>query len=356
MLQRDTPSILVIGAGSIGLRHLRNLRDLGMRHLAACDVAPDHLAAAASEIDLETFNDIDEALSLFRPDAVFVCTPPVYHVPNALKAIRANAHVFIEKPLSVGPAGIANLVEEATRRRRVAMVGYNLRFHPGLLRIKQLLDDGELGRLLWVDAEFGQYLPDWRPGTDYRKAYTARRELGGGILLDLSHEIDYLMWLCGDVEQVNCFAGHLSTLDVDVEDTAKMLVSFTCGAVGHVHLDFVQQGYTRRCKVVGDQGTVELDLADSVLRVLKPGQTNSVVSNLHYKIQETYFDEVRHFLGLIESGEGDVTSLTASRSTLDVVLAAYQSAGIDRGQPERSQSGLVKGLVPNAEHELVEVR
>jgi predicted dehydrogenase len=325
----DRPSVLVIGAGSIGLRHLRNLRQLGVSRLAACDVSPERLANLRVELGVETFENSSWALKTFAPDAVFVCTPPVYHIANALDAVRVDAHVFIEKPVSVRPQGIDALVEEAGSRDRIVQVGYNLRFHPGLIRIKQMIEDQSLGRILWVDAEFGQYLPDWRPGTDYRRAYTARSELGGGILLDLSHEIDYLMWLCGAIEDVTCLSGRLSDLQVDVEDTAKMLVRFENGTIGHIHLDFVQHGYTRRCKVVGSEGTVELDLASGTMRFTRPGKADTT-SELDYEIQHSYVDEVRHFLELVSRGERDLTSLTSSQSTLEVVMAAYRSAGIER--------------------------
>ncbi|HEV7218930.1 MAG TPA: Gfo/Idh/MocA family oxidoreductase, partial [Terriglobales bacterium] len=133
-------SILVAGSGSIGRRHIKNLHKLGARKLAACDPDPERMAPMVSEFSVEPFPDFSSALAATKPDAVFICTPPIHHVTQALQAVRSPAHVFIEKPLSNNLDGIEDLVVEARLRGRVVQVGYNLRFHPGLRKLKELVE------------------------------------------------------------------------------------------------------------------------------------------------------------------------------------------------------------------------
>ena len=174
-------SVVVSGSGSIGRRHMANLRQLGIKKLSAVDPNEHRLRPVVDELGVDAFSDLDHALTQIKPDVVFICTPPVFHVPQALQALRGGADVFVEKPLSDRVEGTEEMSAEADERKRVLQVGYNLRFHPGVAKVKELLDQGAIGRVLWGRVEVGQYLPDWRPWQDYRQSYTARRELGGGM-------------------------------------------------------------------------------------------------------------------------------------------------------------------------------
>src|SRR6202035_2236334 len=236
-------SVLVAGAGSIGRRHLSNLKKLGLTQLAACDPHPERLEYAAAEFQTKCFAELETGLKEFKPYAVLICTPPVHHVAQALQALRTGAHVFIEKPLSDRIEGVEELRNEVAKRGAVVQVGYNLRFHPSLQKLKQLVDESAVGKILWANVEAGSYLPDWRPWQDYRKSYTARREMGGGILLDGSHEIDYVTWFFGAPQEVACMAGRVSELEVNVEDCATVLLRFPDGTRADVHLDFIQRSY-----------------------------------------------------------------------------------------------------------------
>src|SRR6202142_2394632 len=160
--------VLIVGCGSIGRRHAANLKSLGMEQLGFCDTSQEALQQCRKELHGEIFTDYAEALKQFRPDIALICTPPVYHVEQALAALQARAHVFIEKPLSHESSGIHVLIAEARRRDRNVQVGYNMRFQPGLKILKQLIDAGKIGRVLWLSAEVGPYLPDWRPWENYR--------------------------------------------------------------------------------------------------------------------------------------------------------------------------------------------
>jgi predicted dehydrogenase len=320
-------SILVLGAGSIGRRHLANLRALGVKRLAACDPDKQRLRHVASELGVDCFDDLQTALSDWRPVVVFICTPPVYHIEQALAAIRAGAHVFVEKPLSGRIAqDIDELEREANARNCLVQVGYNLRFHPGLQKIKELLDQGMIGEVLWAHAEAGQYLPDWRPWQDYRQSYTARSSLGGGILLDGSHELDYVLWLLGHPAEVLCMAGKVSSLEVDVEDCACVLLRMEHGAIVEIHLDFVQRGYSRHCKIAGEKGTLMWDFSAREVRCFDGGSKEWHSFPYSFEPNEMYLAEVRHFLDCIASGQRPHVGIREAVRVLHLVSAAKESA------------------------------
>src|SRR5258708_39222550 len=160
---------------------MANLRKLGVQRLAAVDPDAERLRPATEELGVAGFPDLAPALAAFRPQIVFICTPPAFHVEHALQSLRADADVFIEKPLSHCLDGVGELSSEASNRGRVVQVGYNLRFHPGIRTLKRLVNDGVAGRIFWARAGVGKYLPDWRPSRGRRESDNARRGAGGGL-------------------------------------------------------------------------------------------------------------------------------------------------------------------------------
>jgi predicted dehydrogenase len=319
-------TVLVVGSGSIGRRHMRNLHALGLQHLAACDPNSDRLAPMETELGIQSFTDFEQAMDAIQPELVFVCSPPVFHVPQALQAVRAGAHVFVEKPLSHILDGVDELIAEAETCQRVVQVGYNLRFHPGLQKVKQLVDDSAIGRILWARLEVGQYLPDWRPWQDYRQSYTARRDLGGGIILDASHELDYIIWLLGQPIEVMCMAGKVSDLEIDVEDCATVLLRFASGAQVDVHMDFVQRGYARSCKLVGEQGTIIWDYPVHQVQIYKAETDSWKTMTYTFNSNDMYVAEVQHFLGCVDRATTLFVDLEQAKIVLKVALAAKSAA------------------------------
>jgi predicted dehydrogenase len=318
--------VLVVGSGSIGRRHLRNLRDLGVQQLATCDINSEQVAQLVAELDIQGYGEYQEALDKFKPQVVFVCTPPVFHVAQVLQAIRSGADVFVEKPLSNDLSGVEALIHEAKTRQRIVQVGYNLRFHPGLQMVKRLLEESAIGTVLWAKLEAAQYLPDWRPWQDYRASYTARKELGGGIILDGSHELDYLVWLLGQPSSIVCMAGRVSHLEVDVEDCATMLLRFPSGAQVDVHLDFVQRQYSRSCKLVGEEGTIIWDYPTNQVQVYRSHTKSWEVIDYPFQANEMYVAEVNHFLNCVRERTVPLVNLTQAAVVLQIALSAKMSA------------------------------
>jgi predicted dehydrogenase len=318
-------SVLVVGAGSIGRRHMANLRTLGTRRLAATDPDAGRLKPVVEELSVQAFAELQEALRVFKPEVVFICTPPVCHVEQALCALRSGADVFIEKPLSDRLDGVTALKAEAAKLGRVVQVGYNLRFNPGIQTLKRLVEEHVAGRILWARAEVAQYLPDWRPWQDYRQSYTARRELGGGIILDASHEIDYIVWLLGPPRELICMAGQVSGLEVNVEDCATVLIRLQSGAQADIHMDFAQRTPSRSCVLAGDRARLEWEHAQNQVRILRPEVAPEVIK-YDFESNQMYIAEVEDFFSCVQSRMIANHGLAEAELTLEVALAALASA------------------------------
>ena len=296
-----------------------------MREFGFCDTDAARLKQCHDEFVSEAFSDCRVALEKYKPGLVLICTPPVYHVEQALVALEAGAHVFIEKPLSHQVSGIRKLIQEAQQRERYVQVGYNLRFHPGLRILKNLVDSGKIGRVLWLTAEAGQYLPDWRPWQNYRESYSAMRELGGGILLDGSHELDYICWLLGRPTELTCRAERISDLEVDVEDSAWIHMGYPDRRRAELHLDFVQRTYTRTCKVVGEGGTAFWDYSSHAVQWYSAHEKRWKAIPYAFEANDMYIAEIRHFLESLNDGK-NVTDLEQGEAVIQLVEAAKRSS------------------------------
>ena len=252
---------LVVGLGSIGRRHACNWAALGLGEVW---VYRQHGARQPEPLDvpIRTFATLDEALDA-QPDAVLVTNPTSLHVETARRALQAGAHVLVEKPLGSSLDGVADLITLAERQRRVLAVGYQLRFDPGLGRLRELVHGGAVGRPLAARADVGEYLPGWHPWEDYRQSYAARRDLGGGVVLTLSHDLDALCWVLGPPTRVTAFARRSGALEVDVEDVAEITLQFAGGTLGSVHVDMVRQPPRRFLEVTGEAGVVRWDYEEA---------------------------------------------------------------------------------------------
>lgn len=263
--------ILVVGLGSIGMRHLRLLRiilpeaQIGvLRHKA------DNKIPQFADF---VFSTMEEALD-FAPQIAVISNPASHHVSSAIPLAQAGIHLLIEKPLAVSVVDILNLFEECKKNHVILSVGYNLRFSPSLQKFKSLIDEGVIGRIWSVRSEAGQYLPSWRPESDYRLSVSAQSSMGGGVLLELSHELDYLRWIFGDVDWVQAMLSKQSELEVDVEDSAHILMGFTPQKMGEkivatVDLDFIRQDAVRTCIAIGEFGSLAWNGLDGSVKLWK---------------------------------------------------------------------------------------
>lgn len=320
-------NFLVIGCGSIGRRHMRNLRTLGVSNISAFDTQAGRRAEVADSLGVETIDDLAVAWTR-KPGVCLVTAPTSLHTQLAVAAAEQSCHLFIEKPLSHSWENVEALLGVVAKRNLVTLVGCNLRFHPGLHTVKNLMAENAVGRVIAARVEVGQYLPDWHPWEDYRRSYSARRELGGGVILDAIHEIDYIRWLLGEVADVVCCAGKLSGLEIDTEDTAAILLRFKNGAFGEVHLDYIQRAYSRSCRIIGDEGTIEWDYTAGAVRHYSAHTKRWAVfaDPDGWEANQMYMDEMAHFLRCLEGAEAPESSVFEAAEVLKIALAAKSSA------------------------------
>jgi predicted dehydrogenase len=257
--------ILIAGLGSIGRRHLRNLAALGESDVVLLrshrsTLSDDELASYPVETDLR------QALKKHQPAAVVVANPTALHLEVALPAAETGCAILLEKPPSHSLDRLDRLQAVASRTGARILMGFQLRLHPGLKRAAELVSGGRLGRVIAANVHFSEYLPHWHPWEDYRKGYAARADLGGGVLLTQCHSLDYLPWLLGRVQEAWGTLASLGELELDVEDTAQIGLRFVGGALGSLHIDYVQQPPSHRLEIGGTRGRLTCELLAGITR------------------------------------------------------------------------------------------
>jgi len=322
-----TRRFLVIGCGSIGKRHIKNLLALNAGEVIGMDVQDARRHETESQFSIKTAASLEDAWK-WSPHVVLVTTPTSLHLPIAIQAAQHGCHLFIEKPLADRLDGTDELMREVAARKLISLVGCNLRFHPGLQTLKRLLDERAVGQVCAGRVEVGQYLPDWHPLEDYRNNYSAKKNLGGGVILDAIHELDYIRWLLGEVKSMACFAGKLSRLEIETEDTAAILLRFASGAMGEVHLDYVQRAYRRTCQIIGDEGTILWDYSAGRVSLYAAARRDWVHFDnpQDWEPNQMYVDELRHFIACLDGKEKPVLDVAEGRRVLEIALAAKESS------------------------------
>jgi len=328
---------LIAGLGSIGRRHMRNLVALGEKDIVLfrtrkSTMPEEDLAGFPQETDLQA------ALEKHKPDAVIVANPTALHLDVAIPAAEAGCSLLLEKPLSHSMERIDQLETALKKGGGRAVAGFQFRFHPGLVRAKQLIADGEIGRVISAHVHFGEYLPAWHPWEDYRKGYAARADMGGGVVLTQCHSLDYLPWLVGDVESVWGFTAKLSDLEVDVEDTAKIGLRFANGALGSIHLDYNEQPPAHYFEVVGTKGSLQWSLADGATRIYRAespspagrgdrgeGKWESYPLPAAWERNVMFMEEMKHFVSVVRGEAESSCPLKAGIKVQRLIEAIYRS-------------------------------
>ena len=328
---------LIAGLGSIGRRHFRNLIALGEKDIILlrshrATLPDDELAGYPVEADLT------EALKKHKPEAVIVANPTSLHLDVAIPAAEAGCHILLEKPVSNSLDRLDVLQKAAEKSGSRILVGFQFRYHPTLNKARELIQQGALGKVLTVHAHWGEYLPQWHPWEDYRQSYAARADLGGGVIRTLTHPLDYLRYLIGEVDSLWSFNGHLSPLEMDVEDAAEIGLRFVSGAVGGVHLNYFQRPPVHRLEIVGTGGTLRWDNADGVLHHFKMPATfgtfseeppapvvEAVAPPEGFERNQLFLAQTRHFVETAAGESEPRCTLADGARTLRLALAAQES-------------------------------
>ena len=272
---------------------------------------------------------LSEAQALdWRPDAVLVTNPSPLHIRTAMTFGGRGSHLFIEKPLSDNVQDLDALKKLVVDNGLIVQVGYVLRFMDPFLAIKAFLDSGRLGRVFSLRAAVGQDLRTWRVGKDYHQTVTALRGLGGGVVLELSHELDYALWFMGPVASVQALTGTVGNLGVEVEDLAEVQVKFTAGTVGNIHLDMLDAAQNRSCRIVGQNGTLvwssedgnKVKFFEALTSQWLPVWDGLLEADKMFRLQ------MEHFIECVKVRRVPQVTIDDGRRALELALAVKRSA------------------------------
>jgi predicted dehydrogenase len=333
--------ILIVGLGSIGQRHARNLRALygdrvellayrvrGLPHVITDAMSIEPAADVGQACGIRAFASLDAALAE-RPVATIVCNPSSLHMATATAALESGSHVLIEKPLSHTLDGVDRIVSLARQRQRIAAVGYQMRFHPVVRRLRQLLSDRAVGAVTAVRSEWHEYLPGAHPYEDYRRSYAARADQGGGVLLCYIHEFDYLQWLFGAPLGVEATASCEARLGLNVEESVVTELHYDMDGRPvriTVDLSFASEPPLRRCIVTGTSGSIVADLlAPSLLLLDREGAVVMEARFDGWQRNTMFIDEMRNFVAAIEGRAAEIVTASEAAVSLRIALAAKAS-------------------------------
>jgi predicted dehydrogenase len=317
-------SVAIVGFGSAGSRALQVLREL--RPAAEFLVVSRHAGTGEGFTSTSSLDDV----VAFAPDAVIVAGPATTRADVVRQIGTLGVPVFIEKPLAhtLGDAvEVLDLLGPLVER---SQVGYNLRFSESLISFRDLVRGGHYGRVLRFNAETAQYLPNWRPDKDYRETVSARADLGGGVLLELSHELDYLRWIFGEWDWVSAWAGRASSLEIDVEDTALLTIGIeghqaSTQVVGQLSLDFVRRDKTRTVTAVCEGGTLRWDGIAGTVEVYESSESRWETVVTDSGSQSTYRAQWDSFLSVVEEGSLPRVAMSDGVAVLRAVEAIRHS-------------------------------
>jgi predicted dehydrogenase len=321
---------LVVGGGSIGKRHLRNLLASG-RAAAIVDPRADRREEIAGKHPAaRVFASLEEALAAETYRAGFVCLPTAYHLGPAMELARRGLHLFMEKPLSHSPAGVRELADAVARAGLVGLTGFCMRFFAPLRKAAELVHGGRIGRVVTARSLTAVYLPDWHPWEDYRTFYMAKREMGGGVLLDECHAFDWMQWLCGPITGVCSVVGTFSDLEVTSDDVCEVIARFGDRAVGSIHLDMVDRSARSEVEVIGTTSTVIVDLEGHEVKLYDHGKRAWERWAFEPSYDRMYVDELEHFFACVEGRERPVVDLAAGERVQRIIDACARSSAEGR--------------------------
>lgn len=326
MTEFNKLNVLVVGLGSIGMRHMRNLKALGINNVYGMDPDNSKHADFINETGNTAYTDLSSAVKE-KPDLSVISSPNYLHIEQAQTCADAGSHLFIEKPLGTSLNGVNLLIQTIQEKNLFAHVGSNWKFHKSFKLMKDLIKKNEIGQITSAQIIAGQWLPDWHPWEDYRKGYSARKGLGGGIIFD-SHEFDNITWLLGPISEINGFIQNSGALEIDTEDVACICIRMKSGALVTMQLDYIQRHPQRRYFISGIGGSIEWDINKNQLILLKKSRPEPTVINVSDIDQNSmYIDQMKHVLnGLHNNRKLPITSVSNASIVLQNQLKIKMAA------------------------------
>jgi predicted dehydrogenase len=322
----QTPSsirVLVIGAGSIGERHIRALRQIDGTSVSLVDPRQERAQQIANRYGcVSRFTDIG-SVPFESFDAAVIATPAASHVEIATLCVERGMHVLIEKPLSATLAGTDRLIALCEEKQLTRAVGYVLRFQPAIMKLRELVLDGSLGQLLSVRSVCTHYLPASRP--DYRQTYYGSVNAAAGVILDLSHELNYLQWIFGELRLEGCRRASVAELNIADEGIADLWLRSSTGMLAQIHLHAADRDNRRECHVVGSRATAAANLLTGEILVTQSGgKTNRF--EFRTERDAWHLDQARDFVDAMHKMRPPRCTAAEALATLSVCLQAMRSS------------------------------
>lgn len=321
----EAKKILIVGAGSIGSRHARNLIKL-------VEEVKIFSYRFFNNMDIEKLDKVTYVRDLYKAikssDAIVIANRTDLHLEVAKYALTNKKHIFIEKPLSHSMLGVKEIEILKNEKKLIIESGFMLRFHPNLIRLKEILLSKEYGNVHYVRSSVGQFLPDWRPQADHRTGYGARRKWGGGVTLDLIHEIDLIRWLFGEVKLVSAMMGFTPKLEIETETISQMNLKTDSGILVQLHLDYLRPSYGRYTEIVCDKGTLLWNYLTGKITFESPTSKISILHEVENDFQrnDMYLNEIKHFIASINGhDQKNAATLDDAIKALKICFAAHLS-------------------------------
>ncbi len=313
--------ILFVGLGSIGCRHLQNIKNaLPSAQIAALRSQKREINNEFSDLIDHEFYNIGDAKK-FSPEIVFIANPTSLHVETALEFINDVYGMFIEKPVSDSVEKVQKLIEHDSKA--IIHVACPLRFHPALKFIKNYFDGSH--KILSIKIASGSYLPEWRPSQNYKETYCARKELGGGVSLDLIHEVDYMRWIFGDVKEGYFGSSKVSELEIETEDIAYGVWKLKNKAICEIHLDYFRKVPERYMEVVNNDGIIRVDLINSIVTI--DNGLKEEKFQFDFDRNDMYRDEIDYFLNCLKEEKDSFNDLKFALNTLKYAIFMRDNSG-----------------------------
>ena len=324
--------VLIVGYGSVGNRHLENFLQFKDIQLTVYTKRND--TQLLKKKGIKVSDSLNECLKE-NPNIGVIANETSLHVPTAIKLAKAGLDLFLEKPLSNSLKDVEKLHAIVKKKKLITQMGCNLRFHPCIMKIKSLIEQQKIGKIISAQVQNCSYLPDFHRWEDYRKSYAARKDLGGGVILTQIHEIDYMYWFFQEVENVVSMSGKLSDLDVTVEDYAASLLKFKNKVVGEIHLDYFQRPNFKSCKIRGTKGEIYWDSDNNDVNIynikknkweakFETGFSNNIDT------YSSYLEEIKHFMRCVKKRKETINNLEQGIATLKIALAIKKASKIKK--------------------------
>lgn len=295
---------LLVGYGSIGRRHLRNLMKVDavkevvvyskIKESSKEIVGKNVSFIDASNVDLDSVSDYNKV------DFAIIANETYKHIDTAILLAQKGIHLFIEKPLSHNLKKVAALKSIVRKNKLKVFVAYNLRFLPAMQYLKEQLSQKIIGNVYFAQIEVGQYLPSWRPNVAYIDSYSSSTAYGGGAALDLSHEVDYMRYLFGEPNLWKTIKSKAGELNIDSDDIFEGIYKYEQGFVCHVHMDYLQREATRKLRIVGSEGEIICDFVGKWMVISLTDRKIELKEEELFNIENTYRAELEHFIQTIK--------------------------------------------------------